>query len=231
MNKTELLKQLHKGMVVSCQALEHEPLYSPSGHVMPLMAKAAKLAGACAIRANSVRDIRQIKEMVDLPIIGIIKRDYEGYQAYITPTMKEVDELVAVGCDIIAVDCTKMTRPNGLTASQFIQAIKTKYPQQLLMADIADLDDAINASQAGVDFVGTTMNGYAIGSPKTEGPNFDLVVEIQKHVSTPVIAEGRIHTPEQARKMLDFGAYCVVVGGAITRPLEIASRFMEAIKA
>lgn len=230
MKKQELLERIKHGLIVSCQALPHEPLYTKDGGVMPLMAKAAQLAGACGIRANSVRDILQIKEVVDLPVIGIIKQDYEGFESYITPTMKEVDALVATGCEIIAVDCTKNTRPSGQTAVEYIQSIKEKYPSILLMADISDLQEAIDASKAGVDFVGTTLAGYVKGNEKTDGPNFYLVEEILKHCDTPVIAEGKIHHPDQAKKMLDLGVHSVVVGGAITRPMEITERFMKAMK-
>ena len=230
MNNDDVLKQLKGGLVVSCQALEVEPMYSETGGIMPKFAKAAEMAGAVGIRANSVRDIREIKEVVDLPIIGIIKRDYEGSEAYITPTMKEVDELMEVKPDIIAIDFTTFTRANGLTASEFAKEIKKKYPNQLLMADCATLENCLDAEKAGCDFVGTTMNGYTNDSKPTEGPNMELIKKIIDEVNIPLIAEGRIHTPEEARKILDLGAFCVVVGGAITRPLEIAKRFVEAIE-
>ena len=124
MDKEAIFKQIKGGLIVSCQALEHEPLYTKEGGVMPLMAKAAAQSGAVGIRANTVRDITQIKEAVDLPVIGIIKKDYEGTPMYITVTMKEVDELVACGVDILAVQGTSALRPDGSTAPQFIAAIK-----------------------------------------------------------------------------------------------------------
>ncbi len=229
MDKKELIEKIRGKLIVSCQALPHEPLYTEKGGVMPLLAKAAQEGGACGIRANSVRDIKEIKEMVDLPVIGIIKIDYPGYEAYITPTMKEVDELVSVNCDIIAIDCTKNTRPGNKDATKFIKEIKEKYPNQLLMADCAELDEVLAASEAGIDFVGTTLAGYTKTSVKTEGPNFELIKEIVEKCKTPLIAEGKIHTPEQAKKVYDLGATSIVVGGAITRPKEITERFVAAI--
>ena len=97
MTHEQIFNQIQGGLIVSCQALEHEPLYTKEGGVMPLMAKAAAQSGAVGIRANTVRDITQIKQAVDLPVIGIIKKDYPGTPMYITVTMKEVDELVACG--------------------------------------------------------------------------------------------------------------------------------------
>lgn len=229
MDKEKLLKEIKGKLIVSCQALEGEPLYIEDSSIMPLMARAAKQAGAAAIRTNGVRDVIGIKEETNLPIIGIIKKGYEGYEQYITVTMDEIDQLVQAGADIIAIDCTLRERVDGRSVSEFIQAIKEKYPQIILMADISNLEEGINAWKAGIDMVGTTLSGYTEYTLKLEEPDFKLIEDLAKNIDIPIIAEGRIHTPEQATKALDLGAHAVVVGGAITRPLEIATRFVDAI--
>lgn len=226
-----MLESFKGKLIVSCQALKGEAMYSEAGGVMPLFALAAERSGAKAIRANSVRDIQEIKEKVDLPIIGLIKKDYPPQEPYITATMKEVDELVAVGTDIIAFDGTHRLRYDGRTVEEFIQAIKEKYPNQKLMADISTTKEGISAYQAGADLVGTTLNGYTEETkPATKGPNFGLLEELVA-AGVPTIAEGRIHTPQQAKAALEKGAYAVVVGGAITRPQEIATRFVQEMEA
>lgn len=227
MTKQELLKNLKGQLIVSCQALEDEPLYCEEMSLMPFMAKAAMLAGAKGIRANSVRDIVEIKKAVALPIIGIIKKDYSGGEQYITVSMKEIDELVGAKTDIIALDCTLRPRYDGITINEHIKNIKEKYPNIILMADISTFEEAKNAEKMGIDFIGTTLSGYTPYSKKIEGPDFELIEKLVKELNTPIIAEGRIYNPEQAKKMLDLGVHCVVVGGAITRPLEITKRFIK----
>ena len=230
MDKKELYEYLRGELIVSCQALPGEPLYREEGGVMCLMAQAAKNAGVKAIRAQGIVDIKQIKEQTNLPVIGIIKKSYPGYATYITATMDEVDKLVEVGSDIIALDCTNRERGDGKTPSEFVKEIKEKYPNIVLMADISNLEEAIEAEKAGVDFVGTTMKGYTPYTTVSKKFDPSLVKEIVKNVKIPVIAEGKIHEPKEAKAALEAGAHCMVVGGAITRPQEITSRFLAELK-
>ncbi|WP_349817625.1 N-acetylmannosamine-6-phosphate 2-epimerase [Borrelia crocidurae] len=221
---------IKKGLIVSCQALEGEPLHS--SFIMSKMALAAKMGGAVGIRANGVLDIRQIKSEVDLPIIGIIKRVYHNSSVYITPTLKEVDELCDEGVEVIALDATFRNRPDGLLLSEFVNRIKEKYPSQLLMADIGSLDEALNADQLGFDFIGTTLHGY---TEDTKGFNiadndFAFLKSLLKcNLKAQLIVEGKIDTPLKAKRSFELGVSLVVVGGAITRPMEITKSFVDKI--
>ncbi len=230
MTKEELFQIMKGTIIVSCQATQGEPLYSRQRSGMPLMARAAKLAGAKMIRTSSVRDIVGIKEETGLPVIGLIKREYPGFTGRITMTMREVDECMEALADIVSIDCTDTARGDGKTAPKFLREVKAKYPNIIIMADCATLQEAKAAVDAGADLVGSTMNGYTAATADCKGePNYLLVRQMVAELSCPVIAEGRVHTPEQAKKMLDLGAWAVVVGGAITRPLEIAQRFMAVV--
>lgn len=217
-------------LIVSCQALEHEPLHSP--FIMGRMAKAVMEGGASGIRANSVVDIKEIQSIVDLPIIGIIKRDYEGADAFITATLTEVDELMTVKPDIIAVDATFSSRPYGETLDEFFHKIKEKYPNQRLMADCSTLEEMVYADQLGFDFISPTLVGYTKQSQHLviADNDFELVRQALKKCKNPIIAEGNIDTPEKVRRLLDLGVYSVVVGSIITRPQFITKRFVDAIK-
>ena len=171
MNKEELFAKMKGKVIVSCQAVPGEPLYVEEKSIMYLMARAAKRAGTPMIRTSSIRDVVAIKEETGLPVIGLVKIQYEGFESYITPTMKEVDDLVAAGSDIIALDCTDQKRGDGKTISEFITEVRAKYPEAILMADISTYEEGVRAWKLGMDIVGTTMNGYTSYTEKTDGPN------------------------------------------------------------
>ena len=220
-----MLQAIKGNLIVSCQALPHEPLYG--AQIMAKMALAAKLAGACAIRAQGVADIRAIRQEVDLPIIGIIKRDYVDSEVYITPTKKEVDELLTTECDMIALDATNRTRPHGEQLAELIAYLHAH--NRLVMADCSTLAEAQLAEQYGADCVSSTLAGYTDYSRNVNGPDLDLLRQMVASVEIPVIAEGKIHYPQQLQEVMACGVHSAVVGGAITRPLEIASRFIEVL--
>ena len=229
MTKQEILDAIHGKMIISCQAIPGEPLYLEDDSVMYRMARAAKRAGTPAIRTSSIRDVVAIKKETGLPVIGLVKINYPGYDSFITPTMKEVDDLVAVGSDVVALDCTLRRRGDGTTINEFIAQIREKYPDIILMADISNYEEGINAWKCGVDIVGTTMSGYTDYTSKKDEPDYELMRRLAADIDIPVIGEGKIHYPDQAVKALQTGIWSIVVGGAITRPLEIAERFMKAI--
>ena len=232
MTKKEFLDAIHGQMIISCQAVEGEPLYVEEKSIMYLMARAAKQAGTPAIRTSSIRDVVAIKEETELPVIGLVKIQYPGYEEYITPTMKEVDDLTAAGADVVALDCTLRKRGDGTTVNEFIAQIKEKYPDQLLMADCSTIEEALHADELGFDFIGTTMVGYTKQSKnfKIDENDFEILRTILSKVKHPVIAEGNINTPEKLKRVLELGAYCAVVGSAITRPQLITKTFADAIK-
>lgn len=226
----ERVEQLKGKLIVSCQALPHEPLHS--SFIMGRMALAAQEGGAAGIRANTKEDIAEIKSQVDLPVIGIVKRDYEGCGVYITPTMKEIDELMEVKPEIIAIDATKDDRPGGVTLDDFFAQVKEKYPEQLFMADCSTVEEALHADELGFDFIGTTMVGYTKQSEhlKIEADDFSILREIIAKVKHPVIAEGNINTPEKAKRVIELGAFAVVVGSIITRPQLITRTFADVLE-
>ena len=225
-----MLDKIKSELVVSCQALDNEPLHS--SYIMGRMAVAAEEGGAKGIRSNSKEDIIEIKKNTDLPVIGIVKRDYEDSPVFITATMKEIDELAKSKCDMIALDATDRIRPNGETLESFVQAIRSKYPSILLMADASTVEEVIEAEKIGFDCVSTTLMGY---TKKSEGQNiadndFERLKIILETVNVPVIVEGHIDTPEKAKRCKELGVHSIVVGSAITRPQLITAEFVGKMK-
>ncbi|AQM60078.1 N-acetylmannosamine-6-phosphate 2-epimerase [Clostridium baratii] len=221
-----MLDVIKNNLIVSCQALEDEPLHSP--FIMGRMARAAKEGGAVAIRAQGVDDIIEIKRVTNLPVIGIIKRNYKDSEVFITPTEKEIKELIETGCEMIALDATNRTRPNNEKIKDLLELIHKS--KRLAMADISTYEEGIKAQEMGFDCISTTLSGYTSYSTQSDKVDFKLLEELVKDCSIPVICEGRIYTPEELKEAFDIGAYSVVIGGAITRPQQITERFVKAIK-
>lgn len=227
MSQPEVFDRLKGGLIVSCQALPDEPLYGSA--IMAKMALAAYRAGATGIRANTVEDIAAIRKEVPLPIIGLIKKNYTGSDVYITPTREEVFALMDAGVEIIATDATPRPRPGGQSLAQMLVEVKALRPSQAFMADCSTLEEGLAAQDMGFDCVGTTLAGYTLYTKGRALPDLELMGTLAQKLHIPIIAEGGIHTPAQLRAALDAGAWCAVVGGAITRPLEITRRFVEAL--
>ncbi|MBC7761634.1 MAG: N-acetylmannosamine-6-phosphate 2-epimerase [Candidatus Saccharibacteria bacterium] len=219
-----MIDSLRGGLIVSCQAYPGEPLRDP--HAMSLIAMSAAAGGAVGIRAQGVEDIILIRELVALPLIGLLKIG-DG-DVFITPTLAHAIAVAEGGADIVAIDGTRRDRPDGLTLAQTIRAIH-ETTGALVMADAGSLEDGESAQDAGADIVGTTLSGYTGARPRTIEPDFELISEMATVLSVPVFAEGRIRTPAQAREALDRGAYAVVVGTAITHPTSITSWYVDAL--
>lgn len=229
-NLPPALAALRGGLVVSCQALPDEPLFS--SEIMARLAIAAREGGAVGIRANTPVDVRAIRAAIpaDMPLIGLWKVVLPGWEdVYITPRVEDAVAVAEAGADIVALDATLRPHPEGTTA-ECIRAVKER-TGKLVMADIDNEAAAIAAAEAGADVISTTLSGYTADSPRLTGPDFDLVRRLAAlGLPVPVVAEGRIHSPEDARVARDAGAFAVVVGGAITRPQQIARRFADALQ-
>jgi len=228
MKKSAMIINSLKGeLIVSCQAEGDDPFNTPE--YVALFAKAAQMGGAKGIRSEGIDKIKAIKKAVNLPVIGLVKDIFEDGYVKITGSFNDVERLIKVGCDIIAVDGTFRIR-EGLTGPDFIKVVKQKY-DCIVMADISNFDEAIASAKAGANCVSTALSGYTLETKsKNTGPDFELIEELSKTISVPVFAEGRINTPEDARKAIELGAYSIVVGTAITRPRIITSWFVNEIK-
>lgn len=223
---SEALESLRGQLIVSCQAYPGEPMRDPrtTGQV----AASAVTGGAAAVRVQGLSDVQHTRSAVEVPVIGLWKDGHDG--VFITPTLRHALAVANAGAHVVAIDGTRRSRPDGLTLAQTVAAIHAE-SHALVMADCGSFDDAAAAVHAGADLVGTTLSGYTGERPKTSGPDLDLLGHIaEADFGVPLIAEGRIHTPAQARQALDAGAFAVVVGTAITHPATITGWFAEALR-
>lgn len=217
---------LHKGLIVSCQAKPGSPLRN--SQVMAAMAQAAELGGAVGIRANGEEDVAAICALVKLPVIGINKVVHAGYDVFITPTLESARQVVNAGADIIAMDATLRERPDHLSTVEAIKLYKRELGC-LIMADISTLEEGLAAADAGADIVATTLSGYTPYSRQQEAPDFLLIAELAARIQTPIIAEGRMASPDDARHALELGARGVVIGTAITAIDWVTRRYVNAL--
>ncbi|MFC5815764.1 N-acetylmannosamine-6-phosphate 2-epimerase [Nonomuraea harbinensis] len=211
-------------LVVSCQAYPGEPMRDPD--TMCRVARAVAAGGAAGIRAQGLEDLRRIRAALDLPLIGLWK-DGDG-DVFITPTLDHALAVAATGVDIVAVDGTRRPRPDGRTLAETVKAVHDR-TGRLVMADVSTYEEGIAAAEAGADVVGTTLSGYTAYSRPGPGPDLELVAGLARDLPVPVIAEGRVHTAEQAAAAVEAGAYAVVVGTAITHPTTITRWFADRV--
>lgn len=221
-----MIENLRGTLIVSCQALPDEPLYGSD--IMAKMALACVLGGASAIRANSVSDINAIRKTIDVPIIGLIKKDYPDSEVYITPTRKEVEELISSACEIIAIDATNRPRPNGEKLEDLLALIKAS--GKIALADVSTFEEGVNAEKLGFDLVSTTLSGYTSYSKKLIGPDIKLVKRLVKSLNIGVIAEGRISNEKDLKKIIKAKPFAIVIGSAITRPLLITKNYVNTLE-
>lgn len=222
-----IINDLKGKIIVSSQAMPGEPFYEET--CMKAMMQSVVNGGAGGLRVAGARDVKNAKEF-GLPIIGLTKPDKlpENWRSvvYITPSLKEVRELIEADADIIAFDGTTRPRPN-CTLVDIINEIHAA--GKLAMADISTLEEGVNAEKSGADIISTTLAGYTDESGIAgETPDFELLEKLVKTVKKPVILEGRIWSREDVQKGFELGAHCVVIGSAITRPQLIVKRFLGA---
>lgn len=224
----EIFDELRNGLIVSCQSEGRDPFNSPEG--VSLFAIAAEMGGASGIRSEGVEKTKKILSVVKLPVIGLIKSKFDDGSVKITGSFKDFESLLEIGCHIIAVDGTFRKR-EGLSGPEFISKLKKNY-NAIILADISTVEEGIACAYNGADCISTTLSGYTPETKhlNTDKPDFDLLNSLVKKINLPVLAEGRYNLPEYAARAIKMGAWCVVVGTAITRPRIITSWFVDAIQ-
>lgn len=228
----KIFESLRGRLIVSCQAEEESPFNTPEG--VTAFAQSAVRGGAAGIRTCGIEKTASIVSNVSVPVIGLTKSYFPDGTVCITGNFSDVEQLIEAGASIIAVDGTERLRENGLTGADYIHAIKRRY-DVLIMADIATSDEALACYKAGADCVSTTLCGYTPDTRQlinSHRPSFGVLGKCLQLLPTdyPIFAEGRFNTPEDSRLAVEFGAWAVVVGSAITRPHLITQWFVDSIR-
>ncbi len=229
MTYDSMLASLEAGLIVSCHAEENEE--GDGLDALRYFAQAAIEGGAVGLRLEGVERMRTVRAMTKLPLIGFVQGSYKDGSALITPSLDDIDALLEAGADMVAIDATKRKRPGDIDGFIFFEQARKRFTAPL-WADIASFREGVRAAEMGADVVATTLAGYtpstAVNDYRT--PDFTLIKELSSALTIPVIAEGRIWTPEDARRCTALGAHAVVVGSAITRPRVIARMYVESLQ-
>jgi N-acylglucosamine-6-phosphate 2-epimerase len=232
MTRNEIENQLQNGLIVSCQADAGLPMAHPD--ILAAVAETVMLAQPAGLRLSLPENIKAIRPVTSRPIIGIYKKDYADSPVFITPTLAEAMAVYESGADVIALDATDRPRPGNVLLKTLVHDILSQVDVPL-MADISTLREGLMAMDLGFEYISTTLSGYTKETKNNvdpDAPDFNLLEHLCHAASAPlhIIAEGRIWTPEQAKRAFDCGAFAIVVGSAITRPNLITQRFLKAIK-
>lgn len=222
LTKEQILSQIQNGLIASCQPVDNGAMDKPE--IVAAMAAASVAGGAAGLRIEGIENLKEARKVVDVPIIGIVKRDLPDSPVRITPFLQDIDELYHAGADIIAFDGTNRVRPTTIEAC--VQRIKEL--GVMSMADCSNFAEGMYCQQLGVDLIGSTMSGYTGGETPKE-PDLQLVRDLVTN-GCRVMAEGRYNTPELAAVAIKNGAYAVTVGSALTRLEHIVGWFVEAIE-
>lgn len=222
LDQQHILEVIKHGLIASCQPVDDGPMDHPE--IVASMAQASVIGGAAGLRIEGVDNLKATRKVVNVPIIGIVKRDLSDSPVRITPFLEDVEALAAAGADIIAFDGTFRNRPTSI--EETVKRIKEL--GLLSMADCSTFEEGMFCQKLGVDLIGSTMSGYT-GGPVPAEPDYQLVIDLAK-AGCRVMAEGRYNTPELAKKAIEIGAHSVTVGSALTRLEHIVSWFANAVK-
>ncbi len=220
-----------RGIIVSCQLEPTEPLHTPQH--CALFAQAAEAGGASGVRAEGVQNIQEIRATTRIPLIGCIRDSYADGWMLVTPDMAAVEKLVRVGVDVVAMDATLRTRPNGLDGARFLADVRKRYPDLVILADISTFEEGVRAADVGASALSTVLCGRTKETYEQSlaaSPNVDMIYRLATTLRTPVLAEGFIWNTADAATAIESGAYGVVVGGAITRPRVLTQLFVNAVE-
>ena len=217
----EVFAKIQNGLIASCQPVDDGPMDKPE--IVAAMAQASVVGGAAGLRIEGVDNLKATRPTVNVPIIGIVKRDVPDSPGRITPFLQDIEDLAQAGADIIAVDGTHRPRPVDIES-----AVKKIHEMGCLaMADCSNLEEGLYCQKLGFDIVGSTMSGYTGGAVPDE-PDYQLVKDL-KAAGCKVMAEGRYNSPELAKTAIEIGADFVTVGSALTRLEHIVSWFSSAV--
>ena len=119
--------------------------------------------------------------------------------------------------DTVAIDFTLRESKNALYYSNLMNDLKHLDDLEIV-ADVSTIEEGLMACICGVNYVSSTLVGYTSSTSHVKLPDLNIIKQFNERLPIPFFAEGGYSSEEDIKMALEYNAYGIVIGTAITRP-------------